>query len=130
MFLRKSTQDQEEKNTEDVKNNEPSYWTLSQQNQVVESKTIVGIGLKEMKRNIINITKLSVDPHLLVDKVGEEVTKRHLNKLISAQLVLKPIKIKEHIIGKGLMKKEVMSNHLLYFLENRIVKWMDMDTQL
>ena len=83
-----------------------------------------------MKKNLTNVTKLRADPHPLVDRVGEEVTQRHLNKLISAQLILKPVKIREHIRGKGLMTKEVLKDFLLYFLANGTLKWMDLDTLL
>ena len=59
-----------------------------------------GLGSKEMQMNLTNVTKLRTYPHPLVDRVGEEVTQKNLNKLISAQLILKPVKIREHISGK------------------------------
>ena len=74
MFLRKDTQSAEELKIEAVKSKEPSYWTLSQRSQVVGTKSTGGLGSKEMKRNLTNVTKLRADPHPLVDRVGEEVT--------------------------------------------------------
>ena len=70
---------------------------MSQRSQAIETKSKCGLGSKEMQRNLTNVTKLRIDPNFLVDKVGEEVTQKHLNKLISAQLILKPVKIREHI---------------------------------
>ena len=58
------------------------------------------------------------------------MTQKHLNKLISAQLILNPIKIREYVSGRGMMTNEVLKDFLLYFLANRTLKWMDMDTLL
>ena len=63
-----------------MKSKEPSYWTLSQQTQAVGARTTGGLGSKEMKKNLTNITKLKAYPHPLGDRVGEEVTQKHLNK--------------------------------------------------
>ena len=130
VFLREDTQSTEEQKIEAVKSEEPSYWTLSQRTQAFGGKTTSGLGSKQMKKNLTNVMKLRADPHPLVDRVGEEVTQRHLKKLISSQMILKPVKIREHIRGKGLMTKEVLKDFLLYFLENGTVKWMDLDTLL
>ena len=83
-----------------------------------------------MQRSLTNVIKLRSDPHPLVDRVGEEVTQIHLNKLISAQLILKPVKIKEYVNGRGMMTKEVLKDFLLYFMADRTVKWMDIETLL
>ena len=83
-----------------------------------------------MQRNLTNVTKLRPDSHPLVNRVGEEVTQNHLKNLISAQLILKPVKIREHISGRGLMTREVLKDFLLYFLADGTIKWMNMDTLL
>ena len=56
------------------------------------------------------------------------MTQKHLNKLISAELILKPVKIREYVSGGWMMTKEVLKVFLLYFMANGTVKWMDMDT--
>ena len=58
------------------------------------------------------------------------MTHKHLNKLISKHLILKPVKIKELTKSKGLMTREVLKDFLLYFLADGIVKWMNIDTLL
>ena len=103
---------------------------MSQISQKIGTKSRGGLGSKETQRNLTNVIKLRTDPHPLVDRVGEEVTQKHLNKLILAQLILKPVKIREHISGKGLMTREVLKYFMLYFFTNKRVKWMDMDTLL
>ena len=103
---------------------------MNQRSQAIGTRSKGGLGSKKMQRNLTNITKLSSDPHLLVDRVGEEVTQNHLNKLISSQLILKPVKIKEHTKGKRMTTREVLKDFLLYFLADGTVKWMDMDTLL
>ena len=113
-----------------IKNEEPSYWRMSQRSQAIGTKSKGGLGSREMQRSLTNVTKLRPDPHPLVDRVGEEVTQKHLNKLISAQLILKPVKIREYVSGRGMMTKEVLKDFLLYFLADGTVKWMEMDTLL
>ena len=103
---------------------------MSQRSQAIGTKSRGRLGSKEMQRNLTNVTKLRPDPYPLVDRVGEEVTQKHLNKLISAQLILNLVKIREHISGKGMMTRELLKDFLLYFLANGTVKWMDMDTLL
>ena len=83
-----------------------------------------------MQRSLTNITKLRLDPHPLVDRVGEEVTQKHLDKLMSAQLILKPVKIIEYVSGRGMMTNEVLKDFVLYLMAYGTVKWMDMDTLL
>ena len=83
-----------------------------------------------MQRSLTNVTKLGPDPHPLVNRVGEEVTQKHLNKLILAQLILNPVKFREYVSERGMMTKEVLKDFLLYFLANGTIKWMDMDTLL
>ena len=58
------------------------------------------------------------------------MTQKHLNKIILSQLILKPVKIREHISGRGLMTREVLRDNLIYFFANGKVKWMDIDTLL
>ena len=128
VFLRKYPQSAEELKSEAGMIKEPTYWMMNQRSQAIGTRSKGGLGSKEMQRNLTNITKRSSDPHPLVDRVGEEVTQKHLNKLISAQLILKPVKSKDHTKGKGLMTREVLKDFLLYFLDDGTVKWMDMDT--
>ena len=75
-----------------------------------------------MQRGLTNVTKLRPAPYPLVDRVGEEVTQKHLSKLISAQLIQKLVKIKEYVNGRGIMTKEVLKDFLLYFLADGTVK--------
>ena len=128
VFLRKDPQSSEELKNEADKNEEPSYWRMSQKSQAIWTISKAGLGLREMPRSLTNVTKLRPGPHPLVDRVGEEVTQRHLNKLISTQLILKQFKIREYVSSRGMMTKEVLKDFLLYFLANGTVKWMDMDT--
>ena len=88
---------------------------MSQGSQAIGTKLKGGLGSREMQRNLTNVIKLRPDQHPLVDKVGEEVTQKHLNKLISTQLILKPVKIREYVGGRGMMTKEVLKDFLLYF---------------
>ena len=81
--LRKDPQSTEELKSEAEKNKEPSYWIMSQRSQAIGIKSRGELGSKEMQRNLTNVTKLKTYPHPLVDRVGEEVTQKHLNKLIS-----------------------------------------------
>ena len=61
---------------------------MSQRSHTIGTKSRGGIGSNEMQRNSTNVTKRRPDPHPLVDRVGEEVTQKHLNKLILAQRIL------------------------------------------
>ena len=101
---------------------------MSQISQAVGTKSKGELGLIEMQRSLTNVTKLRPDPHPLVDRVREGVTQKHLNKLILAQLILKPVKLREYVSGRGMMTKKVLKYFLLYFLADGTVKWMDMDT--
>ena len=65
---------------------------MSQRSQAIGTKSKGGLGSREMQRSLTNFTKLMLNPHPLVDRVGEKVTQKHLNKLISDQLILNPVK--------------------------------------
>ena len=43
---------------------------------------MVDLVQERMQRSLTNVTKVRHNPHPLVDRVGEEVTQKHLKKLI------------------------------------------------
>ena len=89
------------------KSEEPLYWRMNQRSQEIGTKAKGGLGSREMQRSLTNVTKLNPDRHPLVDRIGEELTQKHLNKLISDQLILKPVKIKGYVSGRGMMTNKV-----------------------
>jgi hypothetical protein len=114
----------EEEHTE----KEPSYWTMSQSLQSLIPRAKSGIGHSEMKTT--DITKLKADPHSLLDKFGEKMTQKHLNRLISAQLVHRVKTYQEYDSERGLVEKEEKEVFLIYFLSGGRVRWMDLSTFL
>ena len=130
VFLRKDPQSTEELKNEADKKEEPSDWRMSQRSVEIGTKSKGGLGSRELQRCLTNVTKHMPDPYPLVDRVGEEVTQKHFNKIKSTQLILKPVKIREYVSDRGIMTKEVLNDFMLYFLPNGTIKWMDMDTLL
>lgn len=72
--------------------------------------------------------KLEADPHTLLDKIGEKMTQKHLNKLLSSHIIYKVKINKQYSPEKELIAKEEKTEYLMYFF-NCVgrVKWMELN---
>lgn len=68
-----------------MKSDEPTYWTMSENNQVLDPHTMLGLGHKRMRDRITNVVNFIPDSNSLADRVRETTSQKHLNRLLSAQ---------------------------------------------
>ena len=100
----------------------PSYWARRQSNNPMVPKAKVGLGLDKIKTKILHSVKLQPDLFLITDHQFEMVQQKHLNKIISVQLVHRVKKIEKMIKGKMVIT--------IYLLKGRIARWMTMQQLL
>lgn len=81
-----------------------------------------------MIKKMVGPLKLQTDPHSLVDKVGDKVTQKDLNKIISAQLIHNVNFFNNYSPRKGVVRREEKTENLLYFMFNGKVRSKDLDS--